>query len=126
MTAFCSEVSQLQSAVRSGLVRHDDVRFPLEWYVEKRICWHKKLLLAYMPRTPPSSRSNSSSRLMPGGDVLLTKQRRHTVARESRSGRSTAVQETVVHPASAGARNAEFDTENHPALEVIERQARIA
>ena len=41
-------VSQLQTAVRSGLVRHDDVRFPLEWYVQKRMCLHKKLLLAYM------------------------------------------------------------------------------
>jgi hypothetical protein len=38
----------LQAAVRLGLVRKEDVRFPLEWYVEKRICRHKKLLLAYM------------------------------------------------------------------------------
>ena len=45
---FLFQVSQLQAAVRSGLVRHEDVRFPLEWYVEKRICPHKKLLLAYM------------------------------------------------------------------------------
>jgi len=45
---FLFTVSQLQAAVRSGLVRLDDVRFPLEWYVEKRICRHKKLLLAYM------------------------------------------------------------------------------
>ncbi len=45
---FLFQVSQLQAAVRSGLVRQDDVRFPLEWYVEKRICRHKKLLLAYM------------------------------------------------------------------------------
>ena len=45
---FLFRVSQLQSAVRSGLVRKEDVRFPLEWYVEKRICTHKKLLLAYM------------------------------------------------------------------------------
>jgi hypothetical protein len=45
---FLFRVSQLQSAVRSGLVRKEDVRFPLEWYVEKRICSHKKLLLAYM------------------------------------------------------------------------------
>jgi hypothetical protein len=45
---FLFQVSQLQSAVRSGLVRQEDVRFPLEWYVEKRICRHKKLLLAYM------------------------------------------------------------------------------
>jgi hypothetical protein len=45
---FLFEVSQLQAAVRSGLVRKEDVRFPLEWYVEKRICPHKKLLLAYI------------------------------------------------------------------------------
>ncbi len=45
---FLFRVSQLQAAVRSGLVRQEDVRFPLEWYVEKRICRHKKLLLAYM------------------------------------------------------------------------------
>jgi hypothetical protein len=41
-------VSQLQSAVRSGLVRKEDVQFPLSWYVEKRLCGHKKLLLAYI------------------------------------------------------------------------------
>jgi hypothetical protein len=45
---FLFEVSQLQSAVRSGLVRQDDVQFPLNWYVEKRLCPHKKLLLAYI------------------------------------------------------------------------------
>jgi hypothetical protein len=45
---FLFQVSQLQSAVRSGLVRRDDVRFPLNWYVEKRLCTHKKLLLAYI------------------------------------------------------------------------------
>jgi hypothetical protein len=31
---FLFQVSQLQSAVRSGLVRRNDVRFPLNWYVE--------------------------------------------------------------------------------------------
>ena len=45
---FLFQVSQLQGAVRSGLVRKDDVRFPLNWYVEKRLCTHKKLLLAYI------------------------------------------------------------------------------
>ena len=45
---FLFQVSQLQSAVRSGLVRKDDVRFPLNWYVEKRLCTHKKLLLEYI------------------------------------------------------------------------------
>ena len=47
---FLFDVSQLQSAIRSGLVRKNDVRFPLDWYVEKRICPHKKLLLAYICR----------------------------------------------------------------------------
>ena len=37
---FLFQVSRLQAAVRSGLVRLDDVRFPLNWYVEKRICKH--------------------------------------------------------------------------------------
>ena len=45
---FLFRVSQVQAAVRSGLLRTEDVRFPLEWYVEKRLCRHKKLLLAYM------------------------------------------------------------------------------
>ena len=41
-------VSQLQVAVRSGLVRKDDVKFPLSWYVEKRLCRRKQLILDYM------------------------------------------------------------------------------
>ena len=41
-------VSQLQVAVRSGLVRQGDVDFPLTWYAEKRLCRHKQLLLDYM------------------------------------------------------------------------------
>ena len=45
---FLFEVSQLQAAVRSGLVRKDDVTFPLNWYVEKRLCKNKKLLLEYI------------------------------------------------------------------------------
>jgi hypothetical protein len=45
---FLFLVSQLQAAVRSGLVRKDDVEFPLSWYVEKRLCEHKKLLLSYI------------------------------------------------------------------------------
>jgi hypothetical protein len=50
-------VSQLQAAVRSSLVRKDDVQFPLNWYVEKRLCGHKKLLLAYIAAnsTPESA-----------------------------------------------------------------------
>ena len=45
---FLFRASQLQAAVRSGLVRKEDARFPLEWHVEKRLCRHKKLLLPYM------------------------------------------------------------------------------
>ena len=45
---FLFGVSQLQAAVRSGLVRQDDVTFPPNWYVEKRLCKHKKLLLEYI------------------------------------------------------------------------------
>ncbi len=45
---FLFQVSQLQGAVRSGLVRKDDVQFPLNWYVEKRLCPHKELLVAYI------------------------------------------------------------------------------
>ena len=45
---FLFVVSQLQIAVRSGLVPHEDVKFPLNWYVEKRLCGHKKLLLEYI------------------------------------------------------------------------------
>ena len=45
---FLFQVSQLQGAVRFGLVRKDDVLFPLNWYVEKRLCPHKKLLVAYI------------------------------------------------------------------------------
>jgi hypothetical protein len=41
-------VSQLQSAVRSDLVRLEDVRFPLSWYAAKRMCQHKQLFEAYM------------------------------------------------------------------------------
>ena len=51
---FLFRVSQLQAAVRSGLYRHEDVRFPLEWYVEKRMCRHKKLLLSYMAENSTS------------------------------------------------------------------------
>jgi hypothetical protein len=41
-------VSQLQVAVRSDLVRKGDVAFPLSWYVEKRLCRRKQLILDYM------------------------------------------------------------------------------
>lgn len=41
-------VSQLESAVRSELVRIEDVRFPLSWYAAKRMCPRKQLFEAYM------------------------------------------------------------------------------
>jgi len=43
-------VSQLESAARSDLVKRDDVRFPLSWYVTYRFCRQKKLLTAYMTK----------------------------------------------------------------------------
>ena len=43
-------VSQLESAARSDLVKRDDVRFPLSWYVTNRFCDHKQLLAAYMTK----------------------------------------------------------------------------
>ncbi len=50
-------VSQLQTSIRSGLVRKDDAQFPLSWYVEKRLCGHRKLILAYIAAnsTPESA-----------------------------------------------------------------------
>ena len=62
-------MSQLQAAVRSGLVRKDNVQFPLSWYVEKRLCGHKKVLLAYIAvnSTPESAQYLDLSR--PGSDV---------------------------------------------------------
>jgi hypothetical protein len=41
-------VSQLEVAVRSDLVRIEDVRFPLTWYTAKRMCPRKKLFEEYM------------------------------------------------------------------------------
>jgi hypothetical protein len=41
-------VSQLESAVRSDLVRIEDVKFPLSWYAAKRMCSRKQLFEAYM------------------------------------------------------------------------------
>lgn len=41
-------VSQLESAVRSELVRVEDVKFPLSWYAAKRMCPRKQLFEAYM------------------------------------------------------------------------------
>ena len=47
MTAFCS-TSVSCSRRYVGPVRRDDVQFPLNWYVEKRLCPHRRLLLAYI------------------------------------------------------------------------------
>jgi hypothetical protein len=41
-------ISQLETAVRSGLVKLEDVRFPLSWYAAKRMCQRKKLFEDYM------------------------------------------------------------------------------
>jgi hypothetical protein len=41
-------VSQLESAVRSDLVRIEDVKFPLSWYAAKRMCRRKQLFEDYM------------------------------------------------------------------------------
>jgi hypothetical protein len=41
-------VSQLESAVRSELVRIEDVRFPLSWYAAKRMCPRRQLFEDYM------------------------------------------------------------------------------
>ena len=41
-------ISQLHAAVRSGLVRLEDVTFPLSWYAEKRLCKNKRLLAEYI------------------------------------------------------------------------------
>ncbi|HKP72143.1 MAG TPA: hypothetical protein VJT82_04340 [Pyrinomonadaceae bacterium] len=41
-------VSQLESAVRSDLVKIEDVRFPLSWYAAKRMCPRKQLFESYM------------------------------------------------------------------------------
>ncbi len=41
-------VSQLEAAVRSDLVRFEDVRFPLSWYAAKRMCPRKRLFESYM------------------------------------------------------------------------------
>lgn len=41
-------VSQLETAVRSDLVRIEDVRFPVSWYAAKRLCPRKQLFESYM------------------------------------------------------------------------------
>lgn len=41
-------ISQLETAVRSELVRVEDVRYPASWYAAKRMCPRKKLFEDYM------------------------------------------------------------------------------
>lgn len=41
-------VSQMESAITSGLVRREDVRFPLSWYAAERMCPHKRIFEPYM------------------------------------------------------------------------------
>lgn len=41
-------VSQLEAAVRSDLVKIEDVKFPLSWYAAKRMCPRKQLFEDYM------------------------------------------------------------------------------
>jgi hypothetical protein len=62
------------AAIRSGLVRKDDAQFPLSWYVEKRLCQHRKLILAYIAAnsTPESAQYFESLKAWqqcPSGDA---------------------------------------------------------
>lgn len=41
-------ISQMEIAVRSSLVKIEDVRYPLSWYVSHRICAKKSLFEHYM------------------------------------------------------------------------------
>lgn len=41
-------VSQLEAAVRSDVVRLEDVRWPLSWYAARRMCPRKQLFEVYM------------------------------------------------------------------------------
>ncbi len=41
-------ISQLEIAVRSSLVKIEDVRYPLNWYVSHRMCARKSLFEDYM------------------------------------------------------------------------------
>ena len=47
-------VGQLRSAVRSHLVKLEDVRFPLTWYTVNRMCQRKQLFETYMKEFSPS------------------------------------------------------------------------
>ena len=46
-------VGQLRSAVRANLVKIEDVRFPLTWYVANRMNKQKLLFETYMTRFSP-------------------------------------------------------------------------
>ena len=68
---FLFLVSQLQSAVDSGLVQKEDVRFPLEWYSRETALYSQEApARVHGQGTRRSSRRNSSSLWMPGSDVL--------------------------------------------------------
>lgn len=56
-------VSQLEAAVRSDLVRLEDVRFPLSWYAAKRMCPRRQLFEAYMKENAAPETLNFFQRL---------------------------------------------------------------
>lgn len=56
-------VSQIETAVRSDLVRIEDVRFPLSWYAAKRMCPHKQLFESYMKENAAPETLNFFERL---------------------------------------------------------------
>ena len=68
---FLFEVSQLQSAVRSGLVQRTMSSFRSIGTLRNGSVHIGNYCLRTSPRTPPSSQSNSSSPLMLGGDVPI-------------------------------------------------------
>jgi hypothetical protein len=41
-------VSQMEAAITSGLIRREDVRFPLSWYAAQRMCPHKRIFEPYL------------------------------------------------------------------------------
>jgi hypothetical protein len=49
-----SIVGQLRSAVRSHLIKLEDVHFPLTWYAANRMCQRKQLFETYMKEFSPS------------------------------------------------------------------------
>ena len=67
---FLFQVSQLHSAVRSGLVRKDDVSFRSIGTSRSGSARTRSCCSSTSPRTPWSSHGNSSSLSMPGSGVL--------------------------------------------------------